>query len=176
MFLPEVTNRRLPTTFAPVVRPTSCLIEPRYSTLLDITASGSGGTGDWARAGAGRARHATASAAARRVLGMASETQLYGEPCAPGRVGLAARRREREERYATHRSCCRTARRSRRRARRGRRRTRRATGGQDAGRRLDCHQPVREGRRALLAGTSHRRLGLAGDLQAHDEGGRAAHG
>src|SRR5512132_2832654 len=39
MFLPEVTNRRSPTTFAPVVRPTSCWIEPRYSTFFDITAS-----------------------------------------------------------------------------------------------------------------------------------------
>src|SRR3954447_12013210 len=145
MFFPEVTNSRLPTTFAPVVIPTSCLIEPRYSTLLDITASGSGGTGDWARAGAGRARHATASAVARRVLGMAPETQLYEGPCAPGRVGLAAGRREKEERHAAHRSRRRTARGSRRRARRGRRRTERATGRQDPGRRLDCHQPVREG-------------------------------
>src|SRR2546430_10215263 len=40
MFLPDVTNIRSPTTFAPVVSPTSCLIEPRYSTLGDITASG----------------------------------------------------------------------------------------------------------------------------------------
>src|SRR3954447_2092608 len=87
MFLPEVTNSRLPTTFAPVVIPTSCLIEPRYSTLLDITASPSGGTGDWAKAGAGGARHATASAAGRRDLGMGPETSLKREPCAPGRVG-----------------------------------------------------------------------------------------
>src|SRR5690348_11830863 len=40
MFLPLVTNRRLPTTFAPVVSPTSCLIEPRYSTLSDDAQSG----------------------------------------------------------------------------------------------------------------------------------------
>src|SRR3954447_595513 len=39
MFFPEVTNRRSPITFAPVVRPTSCWIEPRYSTFFDITAS-----------------------------------------------------------------------------------------------------------------------------------------
>src|SRR3954469_5589357 len=45
MFLPEVTNSLLPTTLAPVVSPTSCLIEPRYSTLSDITASGRGGAG-----------------------------------------------------------------------------------------------------------------------------------
>ena len=50
MFLPEVTNIRSPTTFAPVVRPTSCWIEPRYSTFGDITASGSGA----AAAGAAR--------------------------------------------------------------------------------------------------------------------------
>src|SRR6476620_10051409 len=46
MFLPEVTNIRSPTIFAPVVRPTSCLIEPRYSTLGDMTASGSVGAAD----------------------------------------------------------------------------------------------------------------------------------
>src|SRR3954453_15779752 len=43
MFLPEVTNIRSPTILAPVVRPTSCLIEPRYSTFGDMTASGSAG-------------------------------------------------------------------------------------------------------------------------------------
>ena len=40
MFLPDVTYIRSPTTLAPVVSPTSCLIEPRYSTFVDITASG----------------------------------------------------------------------------------------------------------------------------------------
>src|SRR5690349_16956555 len=45
MFLPDVTKSRSPTTFAPVVSPTSCLIEPRYSTFADMTASGSGGAG-----------------------------------------------------------------------------------------------------------------------------------
>src|SRR3954452_25584174 len=55
MFLPEVTNSRSPTTLAPVVRPTSCLSEPRYSTLPDITASGSGGTA----AAAGAAAHSS---------------------------------------------------------------------------------------------------------------------
>src|SRR3954470_20984499 len=40
MFLPLVTQRRLSTTFAPVVRPMSCLIDPRYSTLSDATQSG----------------------------------------------------------------------------------------------------------------------------------------
>src|SRR3954470_21027446 len=39
MFLPLVTQRRLSTTFAPVVRPMSCLIDPRYSTLSDATQS-----------------------------------------------------------------------------------------------------------------------------------------
>src|SRR4051795_12571986 len=66
MFLPEVTNSRLPTTLAPVVSPTSCLSEPRYSTLLDITASGSGGTA--AAAGAARASEVSrVRQAARRV-------------------------------------------------------------------------------------------------------------
>ena len=54
MFLPDVTNIRSPTILAPVVRPTSCLIEPRYSTLGDITASGSGAAAD---AGRRRAQH-----------------------------------------------------------------------------------------------------------------------
>src|SRR3954453_6382036 len=40
MFLPLVTNSRSPTTLAPVVIPTSCLIEPRYSTLSEDTQSG----------------------------------------------------------------------------------------------------------------------------------------
>src|SRR4051794_39229583 len=85
MFLPDVTYRRLPMTFAPVVIPMSCLSEPRYSTLLDIVASGSGGTGDWARAGEGSARQANASMAARSVLGMGPETWVNAEPC--GRIG-----------------------------------------------------------------------------------------
>src|SRR3954451_8472549 len=54
MFLPDVTNIRSPMTFAPVVRPTSCLIDPSYSTLSDITASG-----NWAAAGAAAASVST---------------------------------------------------------------------------------------------------------------------
>src|SRR5919197_3389596 len=46
MFLPDVTKSRSSTTFAPVVSPTSCLIEPRDSTLSDITASGSAGAAE----------------------------------------------------------------------------------------------------------------------------------
>src|SRR3954463_2067933 len=55
MFLPEVPNILLPMTLAPVVSPTSCLIEPRYSTFLDITASGRAGAGGSADAGAAKA-------------------------------------------------------------------------------------------------------------------------
>ena len=62
MFLPLVTNSRLPMTLAPVVRPTSCLSEPRYSTLSDITASGRGGAGS---ADAGAATHSIVSRARR---------------------------------------------------------------------------------------------------------------
>src|SRR3954465_272288 len=51
MFLPDVTNSRSPTTFAPAVRPTSCLIEPRYSTFGDITASARAGAAGSAAAG-----------------------------------------------------------------------------------------------------------------------------
>src|SRR3954469_10542894 len=40
MFLPLVTNSRSPTTLAPVVIPTSCLIDLRYSTLSEETQSG----------------------------------------------------------------------------------------------------------------------------------------
>src|SRR3954470_4484685 len=81
MFLPDVTNIRSPTTFAPVVSPTSCLMEPRYSTLGDITASGSGGTA----AEAGVARHSSDSVArrvARRVLILPAATQRKSGSCA----------------------------------------------------------------------------------------------
>src|SRR5919202_1682938 len=64
MFLPDVTNIRSPTIFAPVVSPTSCWIEPRYSTFGDITASG----GAAAAVAAGTSRDSVASRAARRVL------------------------------------------------------------------------------------------------------------
>src|SRR3954449_10754660 len=69
MFLPDVTNSRSPTTFAPAVSPTSCLIEPRYSTLGDITASGSAGAAGSAAAGAAApSRHPKVSRAARSRL------------------------------------------------------------------------------------------------------------
>src|SRR5689334_19331921 len=60
MFLPDVTNIRSPTIFAPVVSPTSCWIDPRYSTFGDITASG--GAAD-----AGGARYSTESVASSRA-------------------------------------------------------------------------------------------------------------
>src|SRR5215211_2168349 len=97
MFLPEVTNIRLPAILAPVVMPTSCLIEPRYSTLSDMTASpaggvvslsaggscgsgGSGGTGrDWAEAGTAAAN--SSSAASRNDL-MQAPTHAAPGTCA----------------------------------------------------------------------------------------------
>src|SRR3954452_14913919 len=66
MFLPEVTNIRSPTTFAPVVSPTSCLSDPRYSTFGDMTASPTGGTMDCAAAGAASARRASREVRATR--------------------------------------------------------------------------------------------------------------
>src|SRR3954465_4391736 len=80
MFLPEVTYRRLPMTLAPVVMPMSCLIEPRYSTLEDITASPSGGSGGSAMAAAGIARHTTVRRSARRTL-MPVTTHRKGVSC-----------------------------------------------------------------------------------------------
>src|SRR5690349_11489228 len=65
MFLPEVTNIRSPTTFAPVVSPTSCWIDPRYSTFGDITASG--GAAD-AVAGGHSGDSVASNRAARRDL------------------------------------------------------------------------------------------------------------
>src|SRR5215208_6235421 len=77
MFLPEVTNMRSPTTLAPAVRPMSCLIEPRYSTLSDMTASGSA-----AEAGATRhSREMAASRAARSALVMQAGTPAAPETC-----------------------------------------------------------------------------------------------
>src|SRR3954447_26149276 len=61
MFLPLVTYSRSPITLAPVVRPTSCLIEPRYSTLSDDTQSGP-------------VRFATAAGAATRARARATAT------------------------------------------------------------------------------------------------------
>src|SRR4051794_25118321 len=63
-FLPEVTNIRSPTIFAPVVSPMSCLIEPRYSTFGDITASG----GVWAAAGAAATRRNRVVRRAARIF------------------------------------------------------------------------------------------------------------
>src|SRR3954465_11599181 len=81
MFLPEVTYRRLPMTLAPVVMPMSCLIEPRYSTLEDITASPSGGSGGSATAVAGVARHTEVRRSARRTL-MPATTHRKSVSCA----------------------------------------------------------------------------------------------
>src|SRR5215217_852607 len=82
MFLPDVTNIRSPTIFAPVVSPTSCLIEPRYSTLSDITASGR------VAAEAGAHAHTSASTASRaaresgrRDIVMRVPTQPAGQTC-----------------------------------------------------------------------------------------------
>src|SRR5919198_4315204 len=66
MFLPDVTNIRSPMTLAPVVRPTSCWIEPRYSTFGDMTASGGGDAAEAVVATSSRA--SVASMAARRIL------------------------------------------------------------------------------------------------------------
>src|SRR5215218_7019954 len=88
MFLPEVTNMRSPTTFAPAVRPTSCLIEPRYSTLSDMTASGSA-----ADAGAARqSRETAASRAARSGLVMTAGTEAAAETCGSAREHVRRRR------------------------------------------------------------------------------------
>src|ERR1044072_3378191 len=79
VFLPAVTNIRSPTIFAPVVRPTSCLIEPRYSTFGDMTASGSAGAAA-PRAG-GPTRHSVVRRAARvRILRV--RTGCTRETCA----------------------------------------------------------------------------------------------
>src|SRR5215211_806337 len=93
MFLPDVTNSRSPTTLAPAVRPTSCLIEPRYSTFGDITASGSAGAACSAAAGtavasasmevirtARRALISSANARRRRILrGRSAGRQTSGQ-------------------------------------------------------------------------------------------------
>src|SRR4051812_24481954 len=75
MFLPLVTNSRSPTTLAPVVIPTSCLIEPRYSTLSDDTQSGPD-------------LLAAAFGATARVAVTASATQRRTYPTAPGTVAM----------------------------------------------------------------------------------------
>src|SRR5215217_5168943 len=76
MFLPDVTNIRSPITFAPVVKPTSCWIDPRYSTFGDITASGS------VAADAGVASSSVASRAARRALIVLARTSTRARTCA----------------------------------------------------------------------------------------------
>src|SRR3954471_23773729 len=81
MFLPDATNIRSPTPLAPVVRPTSCWIEPRYSTLPDITASGGGDAAD-----AGVAMHSAgrvARLAVRSDLILWAGTQPGGETGGP---------------------------------------------------------------------------------------------
>src|SRR3954447_3198587 len=77
MFLPEVTNSRSPITFAPVVRPTSCWIEPRYSPFFDITAS-------WtvtADAGAAKASAAMQAGRSARSDLMAAPTLVPAKTC-----------------------------------------------------------------------------------------------
>src|SRR4051794_38711350 len=83
MFFPEVTNIRSPTILVPVVSPTSCLIDPRYSTLGDITASGSGGTllAEAGTAAAARLRAASEAAVRARIH---AGTQRAAESCASG--------------------------------------------------------------------------------------------
>src|SRR4051794_32445702 len=91
MFLPDVTNSRLPMTFAPVVSPMSCLIEPRYSTLSDITASGRAGAGGSADAGAATARSMSEVAKAARSAGIGrAPTPASAEPCALSSFGRMA--------------------------------------------------------------------------------------
>src|SRR4051794_16527497 len=89
MFLPLVTKSRLPTTLAPVVSPTSCLIDPRYSTLSDDTQSGP----DLLARAAGAVTSAAARAAAIAITGrMASPTHRLTEACGPVRARLTNRR------------------------------------------------------------------------------------
>src|SRR4051794_33194185 len=76
MFLPEVTNIRSPTILAPVVRPTSCLIEPRYSTLGDMTASGGA-----AAAGAAAMSRTSVVRRAARVRILKPRTLFTRETC-----------------------------------------------------------------------------------------------
>src|SRR6185369_5064261 len=78
MFLPEVTNIRSPITFAPVVSPTSCWIEPRYSTLSDITASGP----PCAAAGAAAASTRTRASRVARSDVMRAPTRYPERSCA----------------------------------------------------------------------------------------------
>src|SRR3954454_16202216 len=82
-------------TLAPVVRPMSCLIEPRYSTLEDITASPSGGSGGSATAVAGVARHTVVRRRGGRTL-MPATTPRKSVSCAR----LRARRRLRGRTHA----------------------------------------------------------------------------
>src|SRR4051794_26556029 len=77
MFLPLVTNRRSPTTLAPVVRPASCLMDPRDSTLSGETQSGPLRSAS-ATGAATRASARTAAASARR---MPPTTQRRLEAC-----------------------------------------------------------------------------------------------
>src|SRR5215210_6400603 len=81
MFLPDVTNIRSPMILVPVVIPTSSLIEPRYSTLSDITASPAGGT-TVAEAGAAHASSVTAARSAARSEVMWIPTKLGVRTCA----------------------------------------------------------------------------------------------
>ena len=68
---------RSPITFAPVVRPTSCWIEPRYSTFFDITASWS----VTADAGAAKASAAMQAGRSARSDLMQARTQVPDQTC-----------------------------------------------------------------------------------------------
>src|SRR3954471_5064893 len=78
-------------TLAPVVSPMSCLIEPRYSTLSDITASGRAGAGGSADAGAATARSMSEVAKAARSAGIGrAPTPASAKPCALSSFGRMA--------------------------------------------------------------------------------------
>src|SRR3954469_5450754 len=98
MFLPLVTKSRLPTTCAPVVSPTSCLIEPRYWTLSDDTQSGPDLLACAAGAAASMTRTATS---ANRPTRIAPTDEDCTYPTARGK--LATRRRTLK--WQTHAQC-----------------------------------------------------------------------
>src|SRR5215216_5565680 len=101
MFLPLVTYNRSPTTFAPVVRPMSCLIEPRYSTLSDETQSGP----VWLAAASGVASRPRArAAAAGRAKRIRAPTQPAAQACASQRRDA---QHERSDRKRLDRQRCR---------------------------------------------------------------------
>src|SRR3954447_21849397 len=104
MFFPEVTNIRSPTILAPVVRPTSCLIEPRYSTFGDMTASGSAGA---AAAGAAATSRNSGGRRAVRIRILRSANAVYPQnlrhDLRSGRTRRGRRGRRRVDRGARDR-------------------------------------------------------------------------